>query len=278
MRSSQRVHWEEFGEGDETVLLLPTWSIVHSDHWRHVVPVLAETRRVIAFDGLGNGASDQPTDAALYGDLLFADDGIAVLEACGIDRAHVMGSSQGAAWALALAARHPERVASVVFIGPNLPLAPGHPERVAAQRRFLEVLDAHEGWDRWNQAYWLEHFPDFLRFFFSQCFTEADSEAEIDHFWRMGMHTSPEVLLATGGNGENDVTPQLAREYAASMTCPSLVIHGDGDAISPLARGEELARLAGSRLVVLKGTGHEPHCRAPGRTLPILADFLDSVT
>jgi pimeloyl-ACP methyl ester carboxylesterase len=34
-RSGQRIRWEEFGAGDRTVLLLPTWSIVHSDHWRH---------------------------------------------------------------------------------------------------------------------------------------------------------------------------------------------------------------------------------------------------
>jgi len=42
---------------------------------------------------------------------------------------------------------------------------------------------------------------------------------------------------------------------------PSLVIHGDQDAITPLARGEELARLAGSELIVMAGSGHEPQCR-----------------
>lgn len=66
-RSGQRIHWQEFGAGDRSLLLLPTWSIVHSDFWRWQVPCFAESYRVITFDGLGNGASDRPTDPDLYG-------------------------------------------------------------------------------------------------------------------------------------------------------------------------------------------------------------------
>lgn len=275
VRAGHRIHWQEFGTGDEVLLLLPTWSIVHSDFWRHQVPFFADGRRVVAFDGLGNGASDRPVDPELYGDLLVAADAVAVLDACQVDRAAaVLGSSQGGAWALALAALHPDRVAAAVFIAPNVPLAPGHPERVAAAERFLDELPEHPGWARWNRAHWLHDFPDFLRFFFSRCFTEPDSEEEIEHFFRMGMETTPEVLLATGGSGVADLTPDLARDYARSLSCPSLVIHGDEDAITPLARGRELARLAGAELVVMAGSGHEPHCRTPGRTNAVLERFL----
>jgi pimeloyl-ACP methyl ester carboxylesterase len=274
-RSGQRIHWQEFGAGDDVVLLLPTWSIVHSDFWRHQVPYLARDRRVVVFDGLGNGASDKPTDPALYGDLLFAEDALAVLDACSVDRvAAVLGSSQGGAWALALAARHPERVGAAIFIAPNVPLASGHPERVQAASQFLDELSDHPGWLRWNRAYWLAAFPDFLRFFFSQCFTEPDSDEEIGHFLAMGLQTTPEVLLATGGDGRADLTSDLARQYAQSLSCPALVIHGDGDAITPLARGEELARLSGAELVVMPGSGHEPHCRTPGTTNDIIGRFL----
>jgi pimeloyl-ACP methyl ester carboxylesterase len=273
-RSGQRIAWQEFGAGDETILLLPTWSIVHSDHWRHQVPFLAESHRVIVFDGLGNGASDRPTDPELYGDLLFAEDAIAVLDACAVKRAVVMGSSQGGAWALTLAARHPERIGAVVFVAPNVPLAPGHPERVAANATFLEELPEHQGWAKWNRHHWLADFPDFLRFFFSQCFTEPDSLEEVEHFFAMGMQTSGEVLLATAGAGKHDLGPELAREYAAALRCPALVIHGDADAITPTARGRELARLSGAELVVMPGSGHEPHCRAPLRCNEMIGDFL----
>lgn len=275
-RSGQRIAWQEFGEGHDVILLLPTWSIVHSDHWRHQVPFLSERHRVITFDGLGNGASDRPTDPALYGDIPFADDGAAVLDACGVGRATVMGSSQGGAWALALAARHPERVDGVVFIGPAVPLAPGRPERVAANEQFMDELAEHPGWAKWNRAHWLADFPDFLRFFFSQCFTEPDSEAEIEHFFEMGMQTTPEVLLATAGVPEHNLDTERAEEYASALSCPALVIHGDADAISPLARGQKLAELTGAQLIVKPGGGHEPHCRDPERTNGVIAGFLAS--
>ncbi len=273
-RAGQRIAWQEFGEGDDVVLLLPTWSIVHSDHWRHQVPWLMEHHRVIVFDGLGNGASDRPTDPALYGDVPFADDGVAVLDACGVERATVFGSSLGGAWALTLAARHPERVSAAVFIAPDVALAPGHPEQDAADETFLDKLAEHPGWAKWNRAHWLADFPDFLRFFFSQCFTEPDSGPEIEHFFKMGMQTSPEVLLATAGVDENDLGPDLAREYANGLQCPALVIHGDADAITPLARGRQLARLSGTQLVVMPGSGHEPHCRDPRRTNRLIGEFL----
>jgi len=274
-RSGCRVAWQEFGGGSETVLLLPTWSIVHSDFWRHQVGAFAERYRVLAFDGLGNGASDRPTDPGLYGDLLVAQDALAVLDARGVERAAVLGVSQGGPWALALAGLHPERVSAAVFIAPNVLLAPGHPERVAASARFEERLDAHDGWSKSNRHYWLEHYEDYLEFFFSQCFTEPDSAAEIAHFVSMGRETTPEVLLATAGTEQTCLSPEQTAAFAREISCPSMVIHGDADAITPLARGTELARLARSELLVLPGSGHEPQCRNPELTNRHVLTFLE---
>jgi len=277
VRDGHLIAWQEFGAGDECVLLMPTWSIVHTDFWRHQVPVLAEKYRVVIFDGLGNGASDRPTDPAMYRDLEFAADAVRVLDDRGIDRAAVAGVSQGGPWTLALAALNPERVSAAIFIAPNVPLTPTHPVRAAAAAHFEDVLMAHDGWARWNRRFWLEHWEDFLRFFFEQCFTEPDSETQIEHFLSMGLETTPEVLLATLGDGTDDVTPELAKDFAQHLTCPSLVIHGDADAISPVARGTELARLAGSELHVLPGSGHEPQSRDPAVTNELVLSFLNDL-
>lgn len=274
-RSGCRIAWQEFGSGDECVLLLPTWSIVHSDFWRHQVPVLAERYRVLAFDGLGNGASDRPTDPELYADLAVVEDAISVLDAADVQRAAVIGVSAGGAWALALAALHPERVRAAVFIAPHVLLAPPHPERAAAGAAFDDVLPEHHGWQKWNRRYWLEHYEDFLRFFFSQCFTEPDSDEQIDHFVGMGLETTPEVLLATGGTADNGLTAEASRDLALALDVPSLVLHGDRDAITPLARGQALADLSGAEMVVLHGSGHEPQCRAPDLTNELILRFLD---
>jgi len=273
-RSGHRIHWQEFGAGKDTLLLLPTWSIVHTDFWRHQVPALSQRLRVVTFDGLGNGASDRPVDPQFYGDLLFADDAAAVLDATGTARASVAGVSAGAGWALALAAKHPSRVSAAIFIGASVPLAPGHPERAAAASGFLTPQTAYSGWSKWNRHYWLQDFPGFLRFFFSKCFTEPKSDAEIEHFFGMGMETTPEVLLATLGTPNRNLDTHRATEFAGSLRCPSLVIHGTDDAISPLARAEELARLTRGDLRVMHGVGHEPQCRFPRETNTMIEEFL----
>ena len=79
-----RVAYEVFGEGEETLLLLPPWSIVHSRFWKLQVPYLARHFRVITFDGRGNGRSDRPDSAgATTGPRVGAGDALAVLDATG---------------------------------------------------------------------------------------------------------------------------------------------------------------------------------------------------
>ena len=56
-RDGVRVFYEVYGEGEPTVFLLPTWSIVHSRHWKMQIPYLARHRRVLTSDGRGNGRS-----------------------------------------------------------------------------------------------------------------------------------------------------------------------------------------------------------------------------
>ncbi len=271
-RDGATVRYQVFGSAGRAILLLPTWSIVHTDHWRSQVPHLARRYTVLTFDGLGNGASDRPTDPAFYTDDAFAADVASVMDAAGIERAVVMSASMGAAWQLLLAYRHPQRVAGSVYIAPALPFAPLPPGYAEAEPRFDEHVTEHVGWAMWNRRFWHEDWPAFCRFFFSQCFTEPDSEGQIEHFLSMGLETSPEVIAAT--NDATGISEETAREAAATARVPTLVIHGDEDAISSVRSGRELARLSGAELVVLPGSGHEPHCRIPSQVNGLLDAFL----
>ena len=58
--TASRIFYEVYGEGEPTVLLLPTWSIVHSRHWKMQIPYLARHCRVVTFDGRGNGTVGPP--------------------------------------------------------------------------------------------------------------------------------------------------------------------------------------------------------------------------
>lgn len=272
-RDGRTIHFQVFGEGPQAIILLPTWSIVHSDFWRHQVANLADRYKVVAFDGLGNGGSDRPLDPAAYAEDLVAADAVAVLDALDIDRAAAFSASQGGCWGLILAASHPERIPASVFIAPDLPFSPPTPEQEPAYEAFELPRESYEGWWKWNRNYWLENWPGFLEFFFSKCFTEAGSRAEVEHFFSMGMETSPEVIATTLDGPA--LSGDDARTLAESLVRPTLVIHGDGDEISPLKRGQELGRLApAAELVVLPGSGHEPHCRIPDTVNPMLDEFL----
>jgi pimeloyl-ACP methyl ester carboxylesterase len=117
------------------------------------------------------------------------------MDATGTERAVLVALSLGATWALELGALHPERVAGIVFIGPALPLALLSSDRLA--HSFTEPLDTDDGWAKFTQHYWREHYREFLEFFFSRCFTEPHSTKPIEDAVGWGLETDPETLIAT---------------------------------------------------------------------------------
>jgi pimeloyl-ACP methyl ester carboxylesterase/predicted glycosyltransferase len=274
-RDGVKIHYEVFGEGDPTVLLLPTWSIIHSRHWKMQVPYLARHCRVLTFDGRGNGRSDRPAEPEAYRTAEFTADALAVMDATGTERAVLAALSLGATWALELGALHPERVAGIVFIGPAVPLS----ESDSKRSQFTERLDTTEGWAKFNQYYWREHYREFLEFFFGQMFTEPHSTKPIEDTVGWGLETDPETLIATRlgstAPGQPHVDPEKATELATRLRCPVMVVHGDEDAIRPLANGARLAELARGELVTLEGSGHAPHVRDPVKVNLLLRDFIE---
>jgi len=274
-RDGVRVFWEQYGDGEQTILLLPTWSIVHSRLWKLQIPYLARHFRVLTFDPRGNGRSDRPDrpqDSAAYSEWEFAADALGVLDATGTERAAIVSLSLGAHRALILAADHPERVSGAVFIGAAIRLVPPSAKRAAMMHRFDEVLDAEEGWAKYNRHYWLRDYPGFLEFFFSQCLTEPHSTKQIEDSVGWGLETSAETLLLAEEGAALDEA--AARALAARVACPVLVIHGDSDAISPHARGVELARITGGELVTIEGGGHFPNARDPVKTNLLVRQFV----
>ena len=270
-RDGVRIFYEVFGTGEPTVLLLPTWSIVHSRIWKAQVPYLARHCRVITFDGRGNGRSSRPEGADAYRDQEFAADALAVMDATATRQAVIVSLSAGAAWALLLAAEQPERVAGAVFIGSSLPLTPRHPRRMVYS--FDEVLDTDEGWARDNRYYWLKNYRGYLEFFMSQIFTEPHSTKQIEDAVGWGLETTPQVLIATV-EAPDVVNVETVEELTRRIKCPVLVIHGDEDAISPHARGARLAELTGGTLVTIEGGGHCPQGRDPVKVNLLLHDFI----
>jgi pimeloyl-ACP methyl ester carboxylesterase len=269
-RDGVRVYYEVYGSGEQTVLLLPTWSIIHSRHWKMQIPYLARHCRVVTFDGRGNGRSDRPDEPQAYAETEFAADALAVLDATATDRAVLVSLSQGALRALLLAADNPERVESAVFICPAVALGEGLPWR--GDYSWDDELDTDEGWAKYNRHYWLRDYRGFLEFFFSQMFNEPHSTKPIEDCVGWGLETTPEVLIAKGLR--DPLVAAAQRELAARVRCPVLVIQGVDDAITGPGRGVGLAEATGGELVLLEGSGHGPHVRDAIAVNLILRDFL----
>ena len=269
-RDGVKLHYEVFGEGQPTLLLLPTWTIIHTRFWKAQVPYLARHFRVVTYDGPGNGRSDRPLDATPYGWEEQARAASAVLDATGTEAAVLVSLSMGALWALWLMANQPQRVLGSAFIGPTVPLAPGHEDR---QQPFEEPYTSTEGWAKYNRHDWLDHYQDFLEFFFSQCFTERHSTKPVEDSVGWGLETSPEVLIAESYAPWPDEA--ILRDWCAAGRCPVLVVHGDDDQISPVRRGRALAEATGGALVVLEGAGHIPMARDPVKVNLLLREFVE---
>jgi pimeloyl-ACP methyl ester carboxylesterase len=268
-RDGVRLFWEVYGSGEPTILLLPTWSIIHSRHWKAQIPYLARHFRVVTFDGRGNGRSDRPATTAAYAEREFAADALAVMDATATGRAVLVGLSAGALWGVLLAAEQAERVAGAVFIAPASPFAQ-HLAR--ATTPFDEPLESYEGWSKYNRHYWLEHYRDFLEFFFGQVFTEPHSTKQIEDCVGWGLDTTPETLALTYLGRELHDPEEFAR-LCRRIACPVLVIHGTDDAVRPLVAGAKLAQVTGGELVALEGSGHCPHARDPVRVNLLIRDF-----
>jgi pimeloyl-ACP methyl ester carboxylesterase/predicted glycosyltransferase len=270
-RDGVRLFYEVYGQGEPTVLFLPTWSIIHSRQWKMQIPYLARHCRVLTFDGRGNGKSDRPHTPESYDEREFAADAVAVLDATGTDSAAVVGFSQGAQRGLILAAEHPERVDAAVFIGPSFP-GGGDPLVERTVHSWEDELETDQGWAKYNKHYWLRDYRGFVEFFMSRMFTEPHSTKQIEDTVGWALETTPETLALTHLGGGLD--PDEARDLAQRVRCPTLVIHGEDDAIVSVTRGMALAEQTGGSLVALEGSGHGPHARDPVKVNLLLRDFV----
>ena len=273
-----RVAYEVYGEGPDPIVFAPADIIVDSRMWKAQVAYLARRHRVVVIDNLGNGRSDRPIGPELYTDLASVESLLAVMDACRIDRAPLVGLCESSWFAMLAAARHPDRVAGVVAIAPGaVDGTPSHDRGLDLVANWAADLTSPEGWQLRNRAVWRHNWPAYSRWFFSQIVNDPHSSKVYEDVVEWADQTSGDVMLSAFdaeavGNGPAAVAAELR-----AIECPVLVIHGTHDLCQPVARGVHIARLAGADLLVLGRAGHLPQARYPVVVNHAIEDFAQRV-
>jgi pimeloyl-ACP methyl ester carboxylesterase len=251
---------QTFGKAGDPAVLLIAGAECSMDWWEDDFCELlaAGPRFVIRYDlrDTGQSVTYRPGAPEYDGSDLTAD-ALGVLDALGIDRAHVVGISMGGGIGQELALEHSGRVATLTLIS-TTPVGPGPPDRPdlpsmseELASRFAEPAPEPDWSDR---AAVIDYIVEGLRPFAGSLPFDEDSQRALvarvfDRTINIASSMKNHWLLEQG---------ERVRKPVSEITAPTLVLHGTEDPVFPYEHGEALAReIPVARLTPLEGAGHE---------------------
>ena len=210
-------------------------------NWRGVLPELGKEFRCVAPDMVGFGYSERPEKADYRLDV-WADQTLGVMDALGIEKAHLIGNSFGGAIALRLATKNPDRVDKLVLMG-----SMGVPFPIT------------EGLDNvWGYEGTLEHMKSVMGYFaYDKALTSGDlAQARFEGATQPGFQESFSSMF-----------PAPRQRWVEAMTVPddeiralpqrTLIVHGREDQVIPVANSYRLLELLDNAdLSVFSHCGH----------------------
>lgn len=209
---------------------------------RHTLEDLAEHRQLVRYDVRGTGMSDRDVHDVSFDH--FVNDLGAVVDALGLERFPLFGSSQGGAVGVAYTVRNPHRVSHLILLNG---FARGSAHRPDQGLEYVETHCAiiRQGWGSDD--------PSYRQLFSSQFLSEGTPEQLRWFSERQRVSATPEIAekiyVATQTADVRGLLPQIK--------VPTLVLHCRGDRRVPLAMGHELAALIpGARFVLLESNNH----------------------
>jgi len=234
------IHYEVHGEGEP--LLLIHGLAARGDGFAKQIPALSQRFRAIIFDNRGVGETDQPDDAYSIGQM--ADDAAGLLDALGVESAHVFGVSMGGMIAQELALRRPRRVNKLAlgcthsgikhcapapqWVTDIFKTLPGKPRRQAVR----ECVPFN--FSRYTQER-------------NRQLIDVESERMVDN--RQRLHAYKNQINAVYDFDAYDRLPRI--------TAPTLILTGADDVLIPPANSHNLAaRIPDARLIEFEQAGH----------------------
>ncbi|WP_395680565.1 proline iminopeptidase-family hydrolase [Inquilinus sp.] len=267
-----------FGSGPETVLCLNGGPGLPCDYLRDAHSCLIDQGyRVVAFDQLGTGASDRPTDPAFWTITRYVAEVETVRQALGLGRVHLLGHSWGGWLGVEYALTHPEALKTVILedTAADIPHLIGELERLRAALgpETVAMMQRHEAEGTLDHPVYqaaitilnhrhvcrLDHWP-------------APVKRSLDD-WNMGPYGTiqgPNEFLYTGNLKDWNRLPDMHR-----ITVPVLITCGQHDELTPACALRTKLALPNARLHVFPNSSHMPFYEEPHAYYPVLLDFLE---
>jgi 3-oxoadipate enol-lactonase len=214
--------------------------------WRRNIPHLARELRVVAYDFRGNGNSDEPPGPCTVA--TFVDDTVGLLDALGIDRAHVYGQSFGGMVAQELALTAPHRVRTLILACTDMGPGRAIPPTARAPK--------HEPW----RTLYAPGFP-------------GRHPEHVAEDLRVGAQQPDHPI---GGRRQWEAMDGFdSYDRLPGLRIPTLVLHGTEDQLIPVESARRLAaRIPGAELVLLEGAGHVYHSEQAEAADAAVLDFV----
>ena len=232
-------------------------------NWRLTLPVLDRHFRVVAPDIVGFGFTERPADVT-YDLATWTAHAVGVLDALGIERAHVVGNSFGGALALSLAIRHPWRVDRLVLMGSvGVPFAitPG----LDAVWGYEPSIEAMEG-----LLHLFAHDPALIGPDLARLRYEASVRPGVQEAYRAMFPAPRQRALDAMTHPVEDI---------AAITAPTLIVHGREDQVIPVQNALDLLGLIeDAQLHVFGRCGHWTQIEQAAGFTDLVTDFLLSGT
>jgi 2-hydroxymuconate-semialdehyde hydrolase len=218
-------NYHEAGSGTPVILIhgsgpgVSAWS-----NWRLAIPSLAERLHVFAYDQIGFGYTELP-DKHDYNLERWTDHLLSFMQAVGVERAHLIGNSMGAAVALAAAVKYPERVNKLVLMGP-----------MGVSFPITEGLDAV--WGYTPSVANMKHLIDIFAYN-RKLVTDELAEQRYRASIRPGMQEAfSSMFPVPRQQGVDDLAAYEDR--LAHLQTATLIFHGRDDRVIPLVTSEKL--------------------------------------
>lgn len=251
------IHYEESGKGFPLIFVSGLNGVAR--YWEPQTPVFSSRFRVIAYDQRGTGASDRLQRQFSLDQM--AAELAGLMDALGIERAHIVGLSTGGAIGQTLAIEQPGRIARLAMCSTWTHCDPWFRRLFEARR--LMYQQAGSELHAMFHPLWL-YPPDYVN----------AHDAELDAERQRSVAGAPPVEVSVGR-----INALLAFDRRAGLSrikAPTLIIASDNDYITPCYYAEALARaIPGAKLAMVRGGGHSISKTRPDEFNRLVLEFLE---